>query len=211
MKARLLQTLGQLSPFGAQPRTDSPPVAKSSGALRMRHWELAPYSILNVNADIDLVWRPGPPKARLRLRESLLKHLKLEQSHNTLIIGSAFPFEGERPVLELSGAHLLEARLGASCAATLFDLRTSTLIVSVCESASLRAQGHSRELHVVASENATVDCASLVCEIAIAELSGDSVALLRVEAALQAEARDRCHLLSIGNPRIFEVRRVPQD
>lgn len=208
MKLRLLQSLGQLGPFGARSRASSIPVAKSSGALRMRHWELAPYAILDVEADIDVVWRPGPPKARLRLRESLLKHLKLEQAEDTLSVSSAFDFDGERPVLELSGERLLEARLGASCQATLLDLRSGMLIVSACDRAGLRAQGHARELHVVASEEATVDCASLVCEIAIAELSGDSVALLRAESALQAEARDRCHLLSIGSPRIFEVRRA---
>lgn len=173
----------------------------------MRHFELADYCILDVEADVDIIWTPGPSKARLKIRESLLRHLKVEQFEDTLKISSASDFDGDRPMLDLSGPQLSEIHLGASCSASIYDLRSNALIASAFERSSLRAQGHVRELHIECQQTAAVDCASLVCEIAIADLSGESIVLLRAEAALQAETRDSCHLLTIGSPRILDVQR----
>ena len=173
----------------------------------MRHFELAEYTIIDIEADVDINWTPGDAKARLKIRESLLRHLKVEQFENTLKISSASDFDGDRPMLDLSGPQLSEIHLGASCSANVYDLRCGMLIASAFERASLRAQGHVRELHIECQQYSAVDCASLICEIAIADLSGESIALLRAEAALEAETRDACHLLTIGSPRILDVKR----
>lgn len=208
MKLRLLQTLGQLGPFSSGSRASTIPVAKSTGALRMRHLELPEYSILKIEADVDVIWRPGPPKARLRLRESLLRHLKIEPFEQTLSIEAACDFDGDRPLIDLSCGHIAEVHLGASSQANLYDLRSNMLIVSAFDRSGLRAQGHTRALHLEAGQRATLDCASLICEIAVADLRDECVVLIRAEAALQAETRGDSQLLTIGYPLILDVRRL---
>lgn len=210
MKLRLLNSIARLGLNGPRwPRSAGIPLVKSSGGLRMRHFELADYRIVDARADIDIVWTPGPAKARLKIRESLLPHLQIEQFGDVLTISSRAAFDGDRPSLELGGPQLSEIHLGGSCCASVHDLRSNAFIASAFGRSSLRAQGHARELHIECQQEAAVDCASLICELAIAELSGASIVLLRAEAALQAETRDSCHLFTIGSPLILDVRRRP--
>lgn len=210
MNFRLLQTLGQIgqAKSGSAVRVSNIPIVKSSGSLRMRHFELNEYTQIEIEADVDLVWRPGAPKARLRLRESLMRHLHIEHANDVLRITSPCDFEGERPMIDVSSSALLQVHVGARANANLFDILNSSLIVSAFDRSHLRIQGHSREIHVECRQDACIDCASLICDIAIADLSGDSTALLRAESALQAETRDNCHLLTIGSPRILDVARL---
>ena len=210
MNFRLLQTLGHLgqSSPGSAVRFSSIPTIKSSGSLRMRHFDLNEYTHMEIEADVDLVWRPGAPKARFRLRESLLQHLHIEHEHDVLRITSPCDFDGERPMIDVSSSALLQVHVGSRANANLFDIRNSSLLASAFDRSHLRIQGHSREIHAECHHDACIDCASLICAIAIAELSGNSTALLRAESALQAETRDNCHLLTIGSPRILDVARL---
>jgi hypothetical protein len=208
MASRLLDSLGQISTKAS--RSSGAITVEAKGARRGPRMDLAPYSSLEIHADLDASWRPGPPRARLWIRESLWRHLSIEQIDGVLHIASRASFEGERPILELSGPQLERVALGSRCALSLQDAHAPMFFATCADSSSLRAQGHARELHIECSGEASVDCASLVCEIAVAELSGHSFALVRAEAALQARARDACHLLTIGSPRILDVSRPPR-
>lgn len=207
MKFRMLQALEQ---FGfktsdAGSRSLRLPLVKSTGPLRARHFELSEFTRLSVHADVDLLWSPGPARARLRLHENFLRYLKIEQTEMTLSISSSCKFEGELPRIEISGASLLEVHIGAGCSANIDDILCSTLLVSAFDRSCLRVRGRASELHVEARQEAVIDCASLICDIAIADLSGQSVVFLRPESALQADASEACHLLTIGSPRVIDV------
>lgn len=171
----------------------------------MRHFDLAEYTHLVVEADVDLVWTPGPPRAKLRLRDNLLRLLKLEQSERTLRLSSPSDFEGDRPLIVLSGPQLLNIHTGSSACVDISDSDVNMLIASAVERSTLRIEGHAKEFHLECRQEGRADCASLRCDIAVAELSGDSLALLRADSALQAETRDSCHLMTIGTPRILDV------
>lgn len=211
MNFRLLQTLGQIGQkgSGASARAATMPLVKPAGSLRMKHFELSEFDALEVEADVDILWTPGASKARLRMRENIAKHLRVELIERTLRITATCDIDGERPTVVLSSSELLHIHVGAACSAEIQDLKSGVLIASAFDKAWLRMQGHARELHVECKGEAVIDCASLVCDIAIADLSGDSVTLLRAESALQADTRDGSHLLTIGSPRILDVTRHP--
>ena len=174
----------------------------------MKYIELSDFDRIDVQADVDLIWRPGPSRARIRLRESLLKYFNIEVIERTLILTAHCHIQGERPFIDLSGIQLKEIHIGASCISTFLDAHAHVLIATAFDQGKLRIQGHANELHVETQHQASIDCASLVCDIAIADLSGESIVLLRAESALQAQTRDSCHLLTIGSPRILDVHRA---
>ena len=209
MRLRILQSIGQLAPGrpSAMAKASSLPVVRAAGSQRWRHLSLFEYDILEIEADVDVVWMPGSSKVKMGARDTQFRQLKIEASGRSLRIHAACEFEGERPSIMLWGSQLAEIRTAASCSVHLLDVKTGMLLLSASDASSLRVQGHVKEVHVEAQNSACVDCASLICEIAAADLAGDSVALLRAESALQAETRNASHLLTIGSPRILDVKR----
>ena len=184
------------------------PIIESNDILRVKSADLAPFTSVEINIDADVSWSPGSPSINIQASENFYKHIKVDLSGSLLTISSSADFKGIRPVIEIRSRRLLEMHVSAT--GTLYtDWVEGDLIIATARgSGSVILSGNCGEAHCECIEDGVVDAASLDCKIAAAELSGNSVALLRATEALSAELRDGSSLLTVGSPKVLEAKRI---
>lgn len=194
--------------LGARARPESRAQAKALGPKRMRHVDLAAFESIQADIPADITWRPGPQNsAFIECPESFLRHLRLEITGRKLIISSSIGFTGSRVRIELIGSKLMEVHLASSASLEAQDLEVGRLIATVREKAYALFSGEVAEAHFEAMDESCLDAASLNTFIAIAEISGSSVAFVRAREAIEAELRDAGLLLTVGQPKMMDARR----
>lgn len=214
---RLIESLGGLagrsgfdnaSAIGkARPRSTQAPALRASGSEALRHIALAPFETIEIDLPADCFWRPGPPSVRLIAPESFLKALRMEIAGRRLTLRSSSPLLGARPRFELSSARLVEAHASGEARFEAEDVEAGRLIATARGSACVSLAGEAAEAHLETMENGVIDAASLLTFIAVADLCGHGIILLRAREAIEADLRDDSQLLTIGSPRILETRR----
>ena len=181
------------------------PVVTATGIQRSKCSDLAPFTVIEVNMDADVVWSPGPPSIRIAAFENLFKYIRVDLVGTRLTLNSTAEFSNTRPRIELRSRRMLEMHVSASAQLSTEWLEGELIIATARGQGSVLLAGTASEAHCEAIEEGVIDAASLVCAIAAADVSGTSVVLLRAQEALSADIRDSGSLLTVGRPKIFET------
>lgn len=178
------------------------------GPLRSLILDLAPFDSLEADISADISWAPShESRARLLVPESFLKLLRIEVSGRKLSISSRVALAGARVSIALSSPRLMEIHAAGDAFVEAEDILCGRVIATARGQSALLLAGEAAEVHMEASDSAAIDAASLRGMIAVAELSGSSMILARVQDALEADLRDESALLTVGKPRVVEARR----
>lgn len=213
---RLIETIAGLAgpsslelktPSSIKPQSGAPAPIKASGHLTLRHVDLSSFEAIEVSAEADCVWRPGPPAARVKAHASFFKVLRLEIRGRRLVISASAPLIGGRPIIELSSSRLIEVRVSGFARIEAQDVEAGRLIATATDRASAFFSGEAAEAHFEVGNDGVIDAASLMTFIAAAELRDRGMIFLRAREAIDADLRDDAQLLAIGSPRVFEARR----